>query len=328
MDIRNCIAELLSLHDCVIIPGFGGFIGNYSPARIDPVHHTFQPPAKKLLFNINLKQNDGLLANEIAAAFGVSYSDSCKLIDEFTEECRFNLRTGRPFILPEVGQLYSGNEGIIYFEQDQTANLLPEAFGLTPFISPPVIRPSLVLNHDWNLSSREIRQPGKKFILPKALKWAAVIALPIGIAAVIGVTQYDKLSANLSNNAGLLTSVFSRFSSTSLVEKKAAPVLVKTRVIKPVAVVPVVEIKTLVSRESIRHDDPYAVIVGAFRMKENAEKLVAELHEKGMEASIFDQSRTGLFRVTVGTSTDRNDAAQLLASVKATEFSGAWILAK
>ena len=53
-----------------------------------------------------------------------------------------------------------------------------------------------------------------------------------------------------------------------------------------------------------------------------------ELHDKGMEASIFDQSRTGLFRVTVGTSSDRDDAAMRLASVKATEFTGAWILAK
>ena len=72
MDIRNCIAELLSAHDCVIIPGLGGFIGNYSPARIDPVHHAFQPPFKKLLFNINLKQNDGLLANAVADSYGTA----------------------------------------------------------------------------------------------------------------------------------------------------------------------------------------------------------------------------------------------------------------
>ncbi|MCX6268123.1 MAG: hypothetical protein NTW16_12315, partial [Bacteroidetes bacterium] len=78
MDIRNCIADLLSLHDCVIIPGFGGFIGNYSPARIDQVNHTFHPPTKELLFNVNLKQNDGLLASAIAASWMISYADACK----------------------------------------------------------------------------------------------------------------------------------------------------------------------------------------------------------------------------------------------------------
>jgi hypothetical protein len=310
MDVRNCIAELLSLHDCVIIPGFGGFIGNYSPARIDPVHHTFQPPAKKLLFNVNLKQNDGLLANAVAKSFRISYGDACKIVDDFSEDCRLALKTGKPFMLPEVGQLVSGKEGIIYFEQDQTANLLPDAFGLTPFISPPVLRHS-----------------GKKFVFPRALKWAAVIILPVGFAAVIGVTQYDKLSANFSSNAGILSSVFSRFSAASLVEKKEAPFTASIKAVKtpPASTAATPPVDNL---SAIRHDDRYAVIVGAFRMKENAEKLISELQGKGITASIFDQSKTGLFRVTIGTSSDKADAKQLLASAKSTDFSGAWILAK
>lgn len=53
--IEKYISELLYQYDCVIIPGFGGFIGNYSPALIDPIYHTFHPPYKSLLFNINLK---------------------------------------------------------------------------------------------------------------------------------------------------------------------------------------------------------------------------------------------------------------------------------
>ena len=323
MDIRYCIAELLSLHDCVIIPGFGGFIGNYSPARIDPVHHTFQPPTKNLLFNINLKQNDGLLANAVALSFNTPYADACKMIDEFSAKCRFALKAGKPFILPQVGKLFPGNEGIIHFEQDRIANLLPEAFGLTPFISPPIIRNSATLNLDWTQSSLGIEPTRKKFVFPRALKWAAVIALPIGIAAVIGVTQYDKFSANFANNAAFLGSAFTRVSVATKVEKKEAPVKVVSASARLISVEPVA-----VKQTSIRYDDRYAVIVGAFRVKENAEKLVAELQQKGIEASIFDQSRTGLFRVTIGTSSDRSDARQLLASAKSTDFNDAWILAK
>jgi len=327
MDIRHCIAELLSLHDCVIIPGFGGFIGNYSPARIDPVHHTFHPPAKKLLFNINLKQNDGLLANAVAASFGISYTDACRLIDEFSEECRLKLKAGNPYTLPEVGQLYPGNEGIVYFEQDPGSNLLPDAFGLTPFISPPVIRRASVLSRELDLSNRSVNLTARKLILPPALRWAAVLALPVGLAAVIGITRYDKLSDTFANNAGILSSVMSRFSAASLVEKKEAP---RGRTVKMVELKRAPEITTPpeASVPTIRLDDPYAVIVGAFRIKENAEKLVAELLEQGKEASIFDQSRTGLFRVTIGTSSKLADAKQLLASGTSTGFTGAWILAK
>jgi hypothetical protein len=327
MDIRNCIAELLLLHDCVIIPGFGGFIGNYSPARIDRVHHTFEPPAKRLLFNINLKQNDGLLANAVAESFGTSYAEACRMIEEFAEDCRFCLKTGKPFILPEIGQLNSGKEGIINFEQDHSANLLPDAFGLTPFISPPVVRHPSVLNHDWNISGRAGKRSGEKFILPRTVKWAAAIVLPIGIAAVIGLTQYDKLSANFANNAGIMSSFFTKYSETSRIGKTEAPVTVPVKVLQPVTMTPVVT-PARVSPAGIHHDDRYAVIIGAFRVQENAEKLVDELQKKGIVASIFDQSKTGLYRVTIGTSSDRDNIKQFLASVKSKDFDGAWILEK
>jgi antitoxin component of MazEF toxin-antitoxin module len=327
MDIRICIAELLSLHDCVIIPGFGGFIGNYSPARIDSVHHTFQPPSKKLLFNINLKQNDGLLANAVAASFGTSYTDACRLIDDFAEECRFTLKIGKSFVFPQIGQLYPGKEGIIHFEQDRVANLLPDAFGLAPFISPPVVRHSQVLIPDWNLSSHAITPSVHKFGLPRALKWAAAIAIPVGIAAVIGVTQYDKISVNFTNTAGIMSSVVSRFSAASLVEKKQAPPAPAFKAVQKISL-PVEASPEVVVKPAINPNDKFAVIVGAFRIQENAEKLVAELQQKGIEAAIFDQSKTGLFRVTIATGSSRAVANQLLASATSSEFSGAWVLAK
>jgi hypothetical protein len=327
MDIRICIAELLSLHDCVIIPGFGGFIGNYFPARIDRVHHTFEPPTKKLLFNINLKQNDGLLASAVAASFSASYADACKLIEDFSEDCRFILKTGEPFILPGVGQLFSGKEGIIYFEQDPGSNLLADAFGLSPFISPPVIRQSSMLSQDWYHSGPGNNPTEKKFVFPRPLKWAAVLAIPIGVAAVVGLTHYDNLSAGFANNAGILSSVFTRFYSASLVEKKEAPATARVKVLQAVvASTPGKHVDA--DPLNIRHDDRFAVIVGAFRVQENAEKLITELQEKGITASIFDQSKTGLFRVTIGTSSTRDLAKKMLASAKSTDFNGAWILEK
>ena len=64
MDITAFIRELLFGHDCVIVPGFGGFIGNYTPASIDKSSGTFYPPVKQISFNRNLNHNDGLLDRE------------------------------------------------------------------------------------------------------------------------------------------------------------------------------------------------------------------------------------------------------------------------
>lgn len=365
MDIRNCISELLVLHDCVIIPGFGGFIGNYSPARIDPVHHSFVPPGKKLLFNINLKQNDGLLANCVAATFGLSYVDACSRIDEFADECRFTLKSGKSLFFPFVGRLTQGREGNLQFEQDKTVNLLPDAFGLTTFISPPVGRTSLTVKQE-HPGQTAVSEPRRRNIpIQKAMKWAAIIAIPIGVAAIVGVTQFEKNRSSDVSNAGILSSVFSRFSSTSLVEKKEAPPvapdtyyqqdaapsifdnsaddpiinesesitsnpetdLSQNQTAEPAAVNST-ETLPESSLAASNSEDPFAIIVGAFRSKDNAIKYIADLQQKGTKAAIFDKSKGGLYRVTIGTFAIREEAEQLLSSAKSNDFSGAWLLAK
>lgn len=344
MDIRKCIAELLSEHDCVIIPGFGGFIGSYSPARIDPVHHSFHPPFKKLLFNINLKQNDGLLANAVADSFGTSYPDACNIIDNFAEECRQALKISKSFVITGVGTLVSGLEGNILFDQDHDINLLPDSFGFTKFVSPPVSRNTTHLVTDWSIGPVEKAHRGKKISLRSTLKWAAILALPIATAAMIGLTQFGLISSRYANNAGILSSVFSRFSSASLVVKKEAPHMVTFSGVQTKNLSPEISETTgaEVIKPPVSQDEPpvkaritdneagdhFAVIVGAFRMKENAFNYVAGLQEKGINATIFDQSRTGLFRVTIGTFSRREEAMQLLASARSGDFSGAWLLAK
>ncbi|MDD4602268.1 MAG: SPOR domain-containing protein [Bacteroidales bacterium] len=346
MNLSVCISELLAVHDCVIIPGFGGFIGNYSPARIDPVHHSFQPPSKKLLFNINLKQNDGLLANYVATYNGISYTDACLIIDEFTETCRHQLKTAKSFVIPNVGRLFSGHEGNVQFEQDKKCNLLPDAYGLTSFISPPISRNTHGLKIDLESFPYNKIAPDKRWMYSRPLKWAAMLAIPIGFATMLGIAQFDKMKTGEADNAGILSSVFSRFSSTSsLVEKKTAPEnhpeslseFQSTPSIFDQA--PVVEDKVQPSEEeiqtqpaetqtSIQQDDAFAIIVGAFRSKENAQKYISELLRNGTQASIYDRSKTGLYRVTIGTFSQREEALQLLSSSKSGSFCNAWLLTK
>ena len=67
------ISDLLFLHDCVIIPDFGGFICNYKSAYIDDESGLICPPSKDILFNRNLTHNDGLLVSWIAGKENISY---------------------------------------------------------------------------------------------------------------------------------------------------------------------------------------------------------------------------------------------------------------
>ena len=84
------ISDLLFLHDCVIIPDFGGFICNYKSAYIDENSGIICPPTKDILFNRNLIHNDGLLVNWIAAKENISYDRATKQLMLFCEELKIN----------------------------------------------------------------------------------------------------------------------------------------------------------------------------------------------------------------------------------------------
>ena len=91
MDVTAFIRELLFGHDCVVVPGFGGFIGNYTPARIDKSTGTFYPPVKQISFNRNLNHNDGLLVGRISFTSKINYADARDLVEEFVTDVRKKL---------------------------------------------------------------------------------------------------------------------------------------------------------------------------------------------------------------------------------------------
>ena len=128
-NLQHYIAELLQTHDCVIVPGFGGFIGNYEPAFVNRSASIIFPPAKQVLFNPNLTKNDGLLANYVAGTEGISYTAALEKITGCIYEWKKNLEAGQRVELGEMGFLFTqGNK--VLFEQNRETNLLLQSYGL------------------------------------------------------------------------------------------------------------------------------------------------------------------------------------------------------
>jgi hypothetical protein len=71
---------------------------------------------------------------------------------------------------------------------------------------------------------------------------------------------------------------------------------------------------------------PYAIIVGAFRSRENAVDLVSYLKAKGNRAAMAGKSTTGLFRVSIQSYSDRDEAYRQLAFVRSNGYAAAWVL--
>ena len=70
--IEHYISELLFLHDCIILPNFGGFVSNPQSVKLNKITGVLTPPSKQILFNTNLKTNDGLLITHISNKEDVS----------------------------------------------------------------------------------------------------------------------------------------------------------------------------------------------------------------------------------------------------------------
>ena len=61
ISLARHIELLLLEHDCVIVPGLGGFIANHTEARYTgDEEHLFLPPYRTIGFNQQLQVNDGL----------------------------------------------------------------------------------------------------------------------------------------------------------------------------------------------------------------------------------------------------------------------------
>jgi hypothetical protein len=326
MNHNKYISELLFEYDCVVIPGFGGFIGNYMPARIQATYHTFFPPFKSILFNSNLKQNDGLLAVRVSQGEKMSYSEALFSIRSLVNNWNRQLDSGFTIEIDQVGKLFRDREGNLQFEQSGEINFLAESYGLSSIISPAIKRQG----PGRKLEKKILRFAGSpshnRRYIPKVLKWAALIALPIGTAAFFGISNLEKIKSLSVAYSGML------FSNSSPVVVKRTPLVRPVFKPKPetVKVSPVLsepaKQEPVIVKPSL--EKPFAIIVGAFKFLENAEGLVSDLRSKGYDAAITGQTKTGLYRVSLNSFADKNEAFEQLALVRSKEFSSAWLLVK
>ncbi len=128
---EDIIGELLLQNSCVIIPNFGGFIAQPVPSKIDYESGKMFPPSKSILFNKQLINNDGLLANEFAKANNINFDEATDAIHQMVESWNKTLEQGGRIELDKVGILFFDEEKNICFEQDRFFNLLLASFGLS-----------------------------------------------------------------------------------------------------------------------------------------------------------------------------------------------------
>lgn len=138
IEINRHIEILLLSNDCVIVPGFGGFMAHHIDARYDGRDNMFLPPLRTVGFNPQLTMNDSLLALSYVETYDISYPEALRRIEDEVVEIRQSLENEGKFEIENIGMLFLNEDGNISFEPCEAGILTPDFYGLGGFDMLPI----------------------------------------------------------------------------------------------------------------------------------------------------------------------------------------------
>ncbi|MBL4577193.1 MAG: SPOR domain-containing protein [Flavobacteriales bacterium] len=332
LKVEAHIASLLYRYDCVIIPGFGGFVVSPRNAEIRGGNDQFHPPAREIAFNQNLTRNDGLLADAVAAKEKVAYEAAVRLIEDFNRENLKKLSAGAEVEFKDIGVFSKDTTGVLRFEPDAEANFSRASFGLSSFHSPAIKRDTVERSIERKiLKPLQKEAPPVKIVAAKEgvsimRYWpaAAVILMLVVAGYVFKQTNVlSEISVNYSFLNPFDTSserTYDPRSNGSLaVDEKE---LTKDEIdlwLERIPEEPVVKVQKakVVKR--------FHIIGGCFEFDANAHKLMRRLKRKGFDPTFVGKNRRGLQRVAFGSYKTRAEARKALKEIKRKHMWSAWL---
>jgi nucleoid DNA-binding protein len=332
-DISAYIRELLFSHDCVIIPGFGAFIGNYFHARVDRKEGLFYPPARRITFNRHLTGNDGLLIGHISSHQGIGYAEARDIVSAWTDDLRGRILAGNNVMLEHLGTFTLNHEGVIIFEPDLTVNYLLSSYGLNSYQRHPVtdydVRKKVLQHHH----QPAVSQPSVKKLLTRA-----AVIIPVLVALAL-VPFNDHLFKSRMEESTLnpLARAELEYNREQIKADSAPAVIENTETAAPVTEKKIPEAPAVQARESsvtrevikpgsravVVEDYRYLLIIGSFRGEDNALVMVDKLRRKGYDPEVA-AGPDGFLRVSAISYGTLDEAKAVLPKLLA-EYPGTWI---
>ncbi len=310
MKIENYISQLLYRYQCVSVPGFGAFLTEIQPARLNENASAFYPPRKLVSFNFHLKNNDGLLANHISQSEKITYEDAVKGIESEVARWKFALQQNQPIVLKNIGQLSLNGENNLVFEPSDSLNYLTASFGLSSFVSPRVQREVYKEEVEALEEKAPIVFTPEKRNSPAYLKYAAIFVLGLGVAGLFGKNYYNNYQEEIA--------------AENLMVEKSVQKKVQDKIQEATFFIesPLPAVKLTVKEEKLA----YHVVAGAFRNEENTQKIFKKLSSKGYKARRIAQTKHGLHPVLYGSFASYAEAQKAMSKIQKTENPEAWLL--
>lgn len=357
IQLERHIEILLLSCDCVIVPGFGGFMAHHVDAKFDDRDCSFLPPTRTIGFNPQLTMNDSLLVQSYIEAYDISYPEALKRIEDEVRELRQRLESEGRYEMNDLGVLHINNEGNIEFEPCEAGILTPCYYGLGAFQMLPLSMLADTAKTTSPVSVAEKERSATAIIAAETepttekqhdsaktisirisvLRNIAVACIAIVFFMLFSSPVSDTPSSMLSQSridTGLLHRIMPREATGS------APKLTKAQLTKATenkgnafkkeeaAATPTTptEKGSNAGNISEREKKPYVIVLASHVTKSNAKSFASAMRKKGYE-STRALIGEGVTKVVYGNYASKEEALKSLNQLRdITEFRESWIL--
>ena len=178
-DVLAVLPGMFWDHDCVMLPGLGGFVCNPRSAWYDEAKRQIVPPSRDVLFNARLTTNDGLVANELMAKRGVMYPEALKAVEALVEHLQQQLEAGTTVELPGLGKLYREEDQQVRFMADAEFERMLQSFG---HASIPLVAREVAAPKPETVTPKVVNAPSPEPVVAKAAEEPRVIPFRVQLA--------------------------------------------------------------------------------------------------------------------------------------------------
>lgn len=331
------IERLLLVHDCVIVPKFGGFVLQAVPAVQHREEHTFRPLRKEIGFNRTLQHDDGLLPESYMQLYAVNYRQARLMLEEDVEEMKSTLRASGKLPLGLLGSFSIGEEGQMIFHPGEAELFSVGSYGLPVFHFPALALPETEREEAPLLSSKKEKRdtlyiPISRKLIRTAMASAAAVALFLLVSTPVEEVNREAYTAGfvpagMAVQKGLLPEQVVPDSAVAEAERGQEPSEEgMAREVRGVAPAPVSEKRAEVSQPAVaRPKKMYHIVIASFPSESQADTFMAgvdrtECEHAGMVV------RDGKYRIYADKFDNREAAESYMATLRALpKYKDAWL---
>lgn len=355
IELAQHIEALLLENDCVILPGFGGFVAHYAPASRIKNENLFLPPTRTIGFNSQLKLNDGVLVQSYMTAYSTSFADATRMVEKEVNEFIELLHEEGKAHFDNIGEIHYNIYGNYEFAPYDNKITTPSLYGLDAFEMNELS--AIQRKEEKKLAPTQLAEEKKTYeisinraFLRNAAAMIAGIVLFFAFSTPVENTYIqknnyaqllpDQLFEQMQQQSVVATPVVTIRHTTQNSQKTSAPstqklTVDKAKISKPIVVKEVKVAKqetatpTTVNKSQVtQKQKPFHIIVAGGINLIDAEVIANQLKAKGfVDARALNTD--GKVRVSICSFENRGEATKQLLELRKNEtYKSAWLLAK